>query len=281
MAPKRSRSWFLTIHKEERWGKFITWAKANVDRISYAFVSGIEFTQKDLPHVHAWVHLHNPCTRKAMMKIVRMDARPALGDADDAKNYTRKATTEPLLEFGKPPRPGERTDVREVIDMIKEGKDDAEIYDVSDCAARMTGHISKIRFAYSKVLGKVVRPNIVGQWFWGPTHTGKSHRAFTENPGAIPLDCEGSNFIWFDGYSNEKTIILDELGHVSAKQMKRIVDKWPYRAPVKGSFIWAQWTKVVVCSNYSPEEVFTDPRDCAAILRRFEVIKMDKPYVAV
>jgi len=40
MAGGQSRVWFLTIHKEERWSKFIEYCKENVDKINYVFVSG-------------------------------------------------------------------------------------------------------------------------------------------------------------------------------------------------------------------------------------------------
>lgn len=236
-------------------------------------------TEAANPHVHVYLCLKKQLRRKTLMNICMMDARVAKGDAEDTKKYTVSAGP-PLLEFGSPPSQGKRTDIRKVVDMIREGKKDAEILEESDAAVRMVSSLNKIRFAFTaKRCETLARPMVVGQWIWGPTHCGKSHRAYVENPGALFFDCDNGNTIWFDGYAGQKTIVLDELGMISAKQMKRIVDRWPYRCPVKGSFTYAEWTKVVVTSNYSPEEVFTDHRDYDAIMRRFDIIKMEEPYI--
>jgi len=278
--PPKSRKWFLTIHKEKRWTTFLEWVKENVDRISYIFVSGVEFTKKKLPHVHVFLYMRNAWRRKSLMRIVKMDARIALGDDDDTKLYTKKATTPPILEFGTPPQQGDRTDIEYIRDMIKDGKSDEYICDEVAGACRMIGMLSKIRFAYQKKLGQKIRPKIVAEWRWShASGTGKTY--FLQQlpqDQCFWVDFEADGNCWFDGYEGEKYLIFDELTHAKASKFKRIVDNSPYRCGIKGSMAYAQWTHVFVCSNYPPEQVFLDHRDAGPVLRRFKVIEFTDVY---
>ena len=98
-----------------------------------------------------------------------------------------------------------------------------------------------------KKLAKVFR-NVEVEVLIGKTGTGKTRRATAGDDWFILPN--SSDRLWFDGYDGEKTLILDDFyGGIKYSVLLRILDGHSYLAPVKGSHVWAQWTKVIITSN--------------------------------
>lgn len=115
------------------------------------------------------------------------------------------------------------------------------------------------------------------EWFVGPPGCGKSKAARDENPGAFIKDPETP---WWDAYDFEDVVIIDDFDKFQVKQggqMKRLSDRYPFQAQVKGGYLTIRPKKVIVTSNYRPEEIWDDPQTIAAIRRRF-VIRTAFPY---
>lgn len=110
-------------------------------------------------------------------------------------------------------------------------------------------------------------------WIWGPTGTGKSHSVETTYPDCYKKVMD--DLKWFDGYVDEDVIYLEDLDVYHIKwggMLKRLADKWPMQASIKGSMKYIRPKIVIVTSNYSPEQIWSDPQTVEPLLRRFKVI---------
>lgn len=119
-------------------------------------------------------------------------------------------------------------------------------------------------------------------WIWGTTGTGKTRAAFSSkcadgrNPYFVVLPAQ-----WWDGYEGQDTIIFDDFyGQVRLADMLRYLDGYPLQCQVKGAFVWANWTRVFITSNCSPDDVYRSesvPMDAKqAFLRRVtEIIHLE------
>lgn len=103
-----------------------------------------------------------------------------------------------------------------------------------------------------------IRDEVVCWLYWGPTGTGKTHRACTQDnldPREWVIIPTGSK--WFPGYVGQKRIILDEFGGSFGYQrdldninyFKTVTDKYPLKVEVKGGHADAKWTEVIVTSQ--------------------------------
>lgn len=95
-------------------------------------------------------------------------------------------------------------------------------------------------------------------WIYGETGRGKTRTAFESkcadgrDPYFIVLPAQ-----WWDGYDGQDTIIFDDFyGQVKVADMLRYLDGYPLQLPVKGSFVWANWTRVFITSNEHPDNVY-------------------------
>lgn len=131
-------------------------------------------------------------------------------------------------------------------------------------------------------------------WYYGATRLGKSWKALTTHtPLLLEYDMEtrkpklagdfnmvyfkNSQNKWFDGYSGQRYVFIDELPIEANKwilnYVKQWTDKLPYQPEIKGARCWAQWDTVVITCQHSPSEFFAGAAkaDVDAILARLEV----------
>lgn len=108
-------------------------------------------------------------------------------------------------------------------------------------------------------------------WYYGPTATGKSLKAFQENPGAY---WQSSDAGWFDGYSGQVCIVVDDMepGTLSVREFNRLTDVYPYHVKVKGTHCPCMARRIIVTSHWHPSEIFSSDR-LPEILRRITVLQ--------
>ncbi len=117
----------------------------------------------------------------------------------------------------------------------------------------------------------------------GPTGTNKTRNAVENNPNAFKIT--GKNLKWFDGYNQEKTLIIDEYNNdIGITELLNLLDGYQLRLEIKGSFTYANWNKVIITSNLKPVEIHAQakPEHKKALGRRITTISdlyasFDKP----
>ena len=113
--------------------------------------------------------------------------------------------------------------------------------------------------------------NLQNIWYYGPPGTGKSHKVrsdFTEHYDK-PLNK------WWCDYKSQPTVILDDFGQehsVLGSHLKRWADKYPFTAETKGGATTLRPERILVTSNYHPNEIWSDQMMLDAIQRRFTIV---------
>lgn len=111
--------------------------------------------------------------------------------------------------------------------------------------------------------------------FWGPTGTGKSHRAWERAGVDAYSKCPRTKF-WC-GYRNETSIVIDEFrGGIDISHLLRWLDRYPVRVEIKGSSKPLMAERYFITSNLHPKYWYPDldMETYLALERRLEIIEV-------
>jgi len=140
----------------------------------------------------------------------------------------------------------------------------------SDIYIRHLSSLHKIR-SMAQTVPIALDGLLLNEWIHGPAGTGKSSKAYSENPGSY---LKGLNK-WWDGYTGQDTVIIDDMDpyHKSlAQEFKQWAHHHPFPAETKGGSLCIRPKKLIVTSNYTIDEVWEDETTRAAMHRRFKEI---------
>ena len=262
LVRRKYRAWTGTIWDD--YDKNLV--KSLESHCKYLLISDDDHTQDGQLHWHCFVNFINP---RSMPNITRRTHWEPIKNRAQTRQY--------CLDKGP--------NFYEVGDFMVDcgNKSDWECF-VNECklktgAEMIDGPFSRLYATYRGFAGEVyntfkkletIDGELSNEWYWGNPGTGKTKKAWQENPG---LYCKAINK-WWDGYKGEDVVLLDDWDpkhEVLVSHLKQWADRYPFRCECKGTSMMARPKKIIVTSNYSPEQCFQNEEDVAAIRRRFKV----------
>jgi len=244
---------------------------------------GREVGAEGTPHLQGYLRFDRDVS---VEQVIRCRERIGLRNAflegargSFVKNFKYCTKDGSYLEFGERPASGSRTDLNEIRDLIVHGASETVI--ANDHFSQWVQY--RRSFREFTMLSRE-RPR---SWktsvsvFVGPTGTGKTRRAVAEasdhGDGVYWMSWDNS-LRWFDGYSLEKCVILDDFtGHgCDFAFLLRLLDRYRFRVPIKGGTINWQPTWIWITSNLQPREWFTGAavtqQQIDALMRRIDEV---------
>lgn len=269
----QSRGWCFTINNyTEADGIAVDSLKCDY------LICGREKGAQGTEHMQCYCYFSKRKSFAAVRALLggRAHIEPAKGTPAQNRAYCSKDGD--FIERGVLPKPGKRTDLMDMRDMLKAGKSMKEV--AMECRSYQA-----LRGA--ELLRKYIRPPIeenaqqkpVVVWFWGPTGTGKSRAAFRRARRYGYADdywVSNNSLQWYDGYAGESCVILDDIrrDHVDFSWLLRLLDGYPgLMAPVKGAF--TLWTPkhVIITAPIPPEDFAPCTENSQQLVRRIDKIK--------
>ncbi|AXQ65482.1 MAG: putative viral replication protein [Circular genetic element sp.] len=234
----------------------------NTSEVKYA-IFGKEVGENGTPHLQGYCSLQKRKTFDAV-KAWLPDGRhieAAKGNAHQNRTYCSKEGA--FEEFGELPAQGKRSDLDAVCAMVKDGASIQEIAEEHpNQIVRYGRGIAQLKLHLEE---KYTHHECRGVWIYGPPGTGKSHTARAYDEGAYVKPQNK----WWDGYQGEETVILDDLDTPTLGHYLKIwADKYSCSGETKGGTMQLRHKKLIVTSNYSPEELWPDNEIMAAAVRR-------------
>lgn len=267
----RSRAYCLTLNNytEAEYEAFV----GNAEKAAYAII-GKEVGENGTPHLQCYFYFKNAKSFSAVKKIFpRAHIEKAKGDAEQNKEYCSKEGS--FEEYGNIPLSNKRKGEVEKERWAKARK--------SACEGKIEDVPDDIFIKYYRTLKAIKKDymtkvddaeDVSGVWIYGEAGVGKSRKARADYPEAYMKMCNK----WWDGYQDEEYVIVDDvdpnhscLGH----HFKIWGDRYAFLAETKGGAMMIRPKKIIVTSQYSVEEIWSDLATRDAINRRFEVIHLE------
>ena len=119
-------------------------------------------------------------------------------------------------------------------------------------------------------------PKPAGIWVWGVPGTGKTttvtnafENCFLKEPNK-----------WWDGYEAQDVVVIDEFAKDFPHDIKRLIKVWgdrlPFTAESKGVSHKIRPRLVIITSNWSIDQVFSDAIDIAAMKKRYFTVHFER-----
>lgn len=273
----RSRNWHVVWNNPQKFkpsAKVLEGAILSIPDSTYVVI-GKEKGEEGTPHFQTTIVLKNPIGFSGMKKKLAHLDNPHIEECIDvfaSIKYCKKDGD--FVESGTEP-----------ISNKKKGSNEQERWATILAAAREGREEeipAKIRFAQYRAIEharqKALEENIPAQtdvqenvWYYGNTGVGKSRKAREDWPEAYLKMCNK----WWDGYRNEETVIIEDFDDehkVLCHHLKIWSDRYKFLGEYKGGARYMRPKRVIVTSNYKPEEIWSKYQDLDPILRRFKVV---------
>lgn len=234
-------------------------------------VVGRETGENGTPHIQGYVYFHNQTVFSTVKKwISRAHIEPARGTPQEASDYCKKDGD--FHEHGTLPLSQKRRGElgAEYWDDVKKKAKSGDL-EAIDSKTFITHYSTLVKIAtrYSPMPEDL--EGVTGEWLYGDTETGKSRTARAENPDAYLKKAHK----WWDNYKGQDSVIIEDFDKQHAYlgyDLKIWGDRYAFPAEIKGGAINLRPKKIVVTSNYHPEEIWaTDPKTLEPILRRYKI----------
>ena len=197
---------------------------------------------------------------------------------NDAKHETNLADT--FEEWGElpPDRIRSETQAYQIMQMIRDGKTNAEILDECPTAYNKIAHIEQTRQTLLADRYKDEWRQLDVTYLWGDTAAGKT-RSVMEKYGYSKVYRVTDYSHPFDGYKGQDVIIFEEFrSSLAIGDMLNFLDGYPIDLPCRYSNKVACYTKVFIISNISLEQQYPNvqvdnPETWAAFRRRIHHVE--------
>lgn len=258
----------------------------NNPKFTYLCMSKEVGKKKGTPHIQGYLETKRCMFSTLKKQIPRANFIRADGTVEDNIRYTSKDSNPTWVQRGTPAppkKPGRRTDLEGIAAAISEGKCslDSLALEAPDIFCRYYKAWERCEYIHLRKQSRKWMTE--GLWYYGTTGTGKSHQAFRDYDPEKCYILTVKNG-WWDGYSGQPIVIINDLKprEIECGVMLNIVDKWPYKVPVRGKEAVPFLARlVIVTSSFEPTELYNATRDWKCdhdsedqIKRRFTTIKM-------
>lgn len=254
MDKKSSRYWTFTVWDTEDYMKDHL-LKLETNYIIYQVEQGKKEMHK---HIQGYCEFKTPKTLKNMSNMIGTKNHYEIAKGTGVQNQTYCSKEEGRIlgpiekgvmeNFGQ----GKRNDIIDMKNDLKEGKSMEYI------AENYTGNFLRYSNGIQKLKNLMIKdrkemPELIvihGK----ESGIGKSRMAYEMKDNGtifVKSDCT----LWWDGYDNEDTVIINEFnGQLPIEYMNTLIDWYPHRVQVKGSSVKFTSKRVIITTNLKLED---------------------------
>ncbi len=241
----QSRNWCFTDFELLDWGKIYK----EDDEVRYICWGKETCPNTKKTHYQGWIQMHKKKRLGGIKKLCQSKSihlESCRGSENENNKYCQKDNL--YQSIGEFTTQGKRTDLDELKKIIDNG---GTLEDIANDNFQAFVQYNRGFQEYKKIIDKKRRKKfrkVEVTHIYGATGTGKTKSALLYGDA---YKIQGSQLKWWDGYDGEDILVIDEYDNqVPITELLSILDGYQLRLEIKGSFTYANWTKVIITSNY-------------------------------
>nr|WAE42315.1 MAG: replication associated protein [Cressdnaviricota sp.] len=239
-------------------------------------------------HFQGYIELTTPmrmCAVKELLNSNNAHLEKRKGSQEDAIKYCSKQESKVKgpWTLGVPAVQGQRTDLS-AFQNLEFMKMSDWVIENNELAAKYPGGTKLIKACYDQknYSNKPREINVTA--IIGTPGSGKTRFIYDNNSwdNIYKLNTNTNGTLWFDGYEGQEILLIDDFkGWIKYTELLTILDRYPYRCQLKGSYTYANWKTVYITSNYEVEKWYLDDHNKQALKRRINnIINLNRDEVA-
>lgn len=241
-------------------------------------------------HIQGYVEFTSPMRLTTLKKLnMRAHYEPRKGTQLQAIEYCKKSDThiDGPFEFGTPSKQGNRNDIVNFKDDIKEGQSNQDLIDnYPSLVSRCPKFINFVRseFTYKSRAESILNNGRDVVVLWGPSGSGKTsfvYKLFDIDEIYSVIHGDGCvDTLWFDGYQGQKCLLIDDFySWIKFDFLLRLLDRYPIYVQSKGGSILFCSEYIYITSNQNPNDWYRNI-DKSSLFRRISLISHieESPY---
>lgn len=269
----RARRWCFTLNNP------VTTELAFPDKVKYAIYQ-LEQGESGTPHLQGYLEADTTVSLPWLKNSIspRAHWEPARGSQQSNVDYCSKeqGRLEGPWTFGKKSAQGQRSDLAQACDLVLQHG--GLLRAMEECPTTVARYGRGLQLVDALNKGKkrnregFIKPTIEVRF--GDSGVGKTRYFFDNYPGMYVNTTHAEpGTLWFDGYDGEDEILFDDFnGGIPFRQFLRLLDGYPMRVQIKGTFAYVLATRVFITSNHAPWEWYKkmseDGKDVTPLYRR-------------
>lgn len=285
----RSRGWCFTLNNPTV-GDRGEFDEELCDYLVYQLEKG----ENGTPHLQGYVYWKTMKSLRQMKKwLPRAHFEKARGSPEQNKTYCTKAEgrLDGPWEHGEMPVKGKRNDLNTIAMMVKEGGLQMVEHENPGMIIRYHKGLQALNSYYQQIERRKagwIKPII--RIYYGETGTGKTRHCWEKYPDLYRVACHTGGTTWFDGYQGENTVLFDDFhAGMPYRLLLQMLDGYPLRMQVKGSFVMLYAKRFLFTTNVHPNDWYFNEKYNKAdlikpLLRRIEqygkIVDFPKPDYA-
>lgn len=228
-----------------------------LDSAKYSVIGFEKGSEKETPHFHAYGYWPNGKAISSIKKEVnRAHIDVCKGTPEQCRNYVIKDGE--YEEFGTCPRQGNRTDLQAFKDAIINGMSEEELCEeFTECMARYDRFYQRIKnMTMKKKSTSMIAPKVIV--LIGEPGVGKTRQVYDNHDindiYKLEVGDGSANSLFWDGYNGEEVILIDDFhNNIKLDYMLRLLDRYPMKINIKGSYTWRTSNTIYITSNIHPD----------------------------
>nr|WAE42483.1 MAG: replication associated protein [Cressdnaviricota sp.] len=268
----RSRGWCFTINNYTEDDEYLMYDWCQCGECTYCVVGDEIGEEEETPHLQGYIYFPTLKSFKQMKELHgTAHWEKQKGTIDEASDYCKKEGK--FIEGGvKPMSDKQKGDegkqsIAERWALAKEGR----FEELPPEQIKTYMFIHAMSHEVHDLDGE-----FENLWIVGPSGCGKSRWVRDNHAGFYTKPMSK----WWDGYQHEETVLVDDLDPEHGKwigyYLKIWADRYKFNAEVKGGMLQARPKRIIVTSQYTIRECFTDPKTVEALERRFRPVGINR-----